>query len=111
MKRCPKCNRTYTTDTQKFCTHDGGVLETPEMSLETVRIDTAQLDDDVPTKEISRSLVNEAAPKFDPFKTVVSQTEGAGTETPRDISPPPTPPPVAQPSAPPPVAPQSSVPP
>jgi hypothetical protein len=112
MKRCPKCNRTYTTDTQKFCTHDGGVLETPEMSLETVRIDTAQLDDDVPTKEISRSLVTEAVPKFDPFKTVVSQPEGAGAETPSDISPPPTPPPaVAPPAAPPPVAPQSAVPP
>ncbi len=112
MRRCPKCNRTYTTDTQKFCTHDGGVLETPEMSLETVRIDTAQLDDDVPAKEISRSLVTEAAPKFDPFKTVVSQPEVASTERPRDISPPPsTPPPSAQPAAPPPVASQSSVPP
>lgn len=33
MLRCPKCNRTYTTDSQKFCTHDGGrlslVAETP----------------------------------------------------------------------------------
>src|SRR5712691_5781812 len=83
MKRCPKCNRTYTTDTQKFCTHDGGVLEGPEMSQETVRIDTAQLDDDAPTKEISRSLVPEA-PKFDPFKTVVSQPEGAVSERPRE---------------------------
>lgn len=26
MKRCPKCNRTYTDDAQKFCTHDGGLL-------------------------------------------------------------------------------------
>lgn len=26
MKRCPKCNRTYTDDNQKFCTHDGGRL-------------------------------------------------------------------------------------
>lgn len=28
MKRCPKCNRTYTNDAQKFCTHDGGLLLT-----------------------------------------------------------------------------------
>jgi hypothetical protein len=28
MKRCPKCDRTYTNDAQKFCTHDGGVLVT-----------------------------------------------------------------------------------
>lgn len=27
MKRCPKCNRTYQDDNQKFCTVDGGRLE------------------------------------------------------------------------------------
>jgi hypothetical protein len=27
MKRCPKCNRTFADDAQKFCTHDGGVLQ------------------------------------------------------------------------------------
>lgn len=26
MLHCPKCGRTYETDTQKFCTHDGGRL-------------------------------------------------------------------------------------
>lgn len=26
MLRCPKCNRTYLDDMQKFCTHDGGRL-------------------------------------------------------------------------------------
>jgi hypothetical protein len=26
MKRCPKCNRTFADDAQKFCTHDGGLL-------------------------------------------------------------------------------------
>ncbi len=26
MLRCPKCNRTYQDDMQKFCTHDGGRL-------------------------------------------------------------------------------------
>src|SRR6266536_43282 len=26
MKRCPKCNRNYPTNTQRFCTHDGGML-------------------------------------------------------------------------------------
>jgi hypothetical protein len=28
MKRCPKCSRTYADDNQKFCTVDGGRLET-----------------------------------------------------------------------------------
>lgn len=26
MKHCPKCNRTYADDNQKFCTNDGGLL-------------------------------------------------------------------------------------
>src|SRR5437588_2958919 len=27
MQKCTKCGRTYESDTQKFCTHDGGRLE------------------------------------------------------------------------------------
>ena len=29
MKRCPKCNRTFPDENQKFCTFDGGLLITP----------------------------------------------------------------------------------
>jgi hypothetical protein len=76
MKRCPKCNRTFTTDTQKFCTHDGGVLEGIDMGPETIRLDSTDLDPDIPTKEISRQSV----PEFDPFKTVMSRPEGAAAE-------------------------------
>src|SRR5882762_3244402 len=75
MKRCPKCNRTFTTNTQKFCTHDGGILEGVAMEPETIRLDSTDLDPDVPTKEISRQSVPEAASGFDPFKTVVSRPE------------------------------------
>ncbi len=40
MKRCPKCNRTYTTQTQRFCTHDGQPLVNSEAAgADTVRID------------------------------------------------------------------------
>jgi hypothetical protein len=79
MKRCPKCNRAYTTDTQKFCTHDGGVLvpgETPQ--ADTVRIDSVQ--PDAPTKAISRELVSDAG-KFDPYKTMVGQKGTASERT------------------------------
>ena len=84
MRRCPKCNRTFTTNTQKFCTHDGGILEAVETGHETIRIDqeqktirieSSQLDDDFPTKEISRELAPETTPEFDPFKTVMSRPE------------------------------------
>ena len=84
MKRCPKCNRTYTTNTQKFCTHDGGILvlvDTPQ--AETIRIDSSQLD--APTKAISRELVPDSAEKFDPHKTTIGQPPPAsqGTTEPR----------------------------
>jgi hypothetical protein len=75
MKRCPKCNRSYTTDTQKFCTQDGGLLVAVDMGQETIRIDTAQLADDAPTKAISRELVSETTGAFDPFKTVMERPE------------------------------------
>jgi hypothetical protein len=32
MLHCPKCGRTYETDTQKFCTHDGGRLAPGEQT-------------------------------------------------------------------------------
>jgi hypothetical protein len=76
MRRCPKCNRTFTTDTQKFCTHDGGILESVDMGPETIRLDSTDLDPDIVTKEIARQSVPEAAPEFDPFKTVMSRAEG-----------------------------------
>jgi hypothetical protein len=105
MKRCPKCNRAYTTNTQKFCTHDGGILvlvDTPQ--ADTIRIDSAQLD--APTKAISRELVPEAG-KVDPYKTMIGQPPPAsqGTTEPRaritqDLTPVEPPPPPPETSAP-----------
>jgi hypothetical protein len=92
MKRCPKCNRTYTTDTQKFCTHDGGILEAVQSPQgDTIRIDSSALD--APTKAISRELVSDSG-KFDPYKTTIGQplppkeetTEGRGRIT-QDLAP------------------------
>jgi len=106
MKRCPKCNRTYTTNTQKFCTHDGGILvlvDSPQP--DTIRIDSAQLD--APTKAISRELVPDTAEKFDPYKTQIGQPPPAspGKAEPRaritqDLTPVEPPPPPPETSAP-----------
>lgn len=85
MKRCPKCNRTYTTDSQKFCTHDGVVLESVDVGLETIRTESAPVNDqDAPTKAISRELVSEVTGGFDPFKTVMSRPEGTVAGGPRN---------------------------
>src|SRR5438309_6683288 len=70
MKRCPKCNRTFSTETQKFCTHDGAPLVTAESSQgDTVRIDSSQIDHlaNAPTRAISGP--------FDPYKTILAQSE------------------------------------
>jgi hypothetical protein len=106
MKRCPKCNRTYTTGNQKFCTHDGGSLEVVEGSQgETIRIDSAQLKDTIeeaPTRAISRELVSESTGQFDPFKTIMARPEettgGRGRNT-QDLAPLSAPLPPAQTSA------------
>src|ERR1051325_11245731 len=95
MKQCPKCSATYASLKQKFCTKDGTALvdaQQPAGQDETVRIDSAQLDDEV-TKFISRDLPPAAREAFDPYKTTVS--------TPQPPPPQPTPPPEpSQPVAP-----------
>jgi len=74
MKRCPKCNRTYSTDTQKFCTHDGGLLFAIDAGLgETVQFDSSKVQDEV-AKPTTRDL-GEQQPAFDPEATVVTGVE------------------------------------
>src|SRR2546421_12872078 len=78
MKRCPACSRTYANDAQKFCTQDGIVLVDAHSAGagqgETVRIDSAQLDDEV-TKVISKGLPRTTGSGFDPYRTVVSSPQ------------------------------------
>lgn len=104
MKRCPKCNRTYTTDTQKFCTHDGVVLEVLGVSQgDTIRIDNVQIDEDAPTKAISRDLSSEVTGGIDPFKTIMSRPEDTTAARPRDtqdLAPPTSTPLTSQPISP-----------
>src|SRR5712692_10101592 len=92
MKRCPKCNRAYRNDTQKFCTKDGISLvdaEVPDAGQgETIRIDSAQLNsaelDDEITKAISRDMISETTGGFDPYKTVVARPDATAPVHPRD---------------------------
>jgi len=94
MKRCPKCNRTFTHATQKFCTLDGTPLvEMPAGAGqgETVRLDSAplqstqisaplpstQIEDDEATKPISRELVSPTG-ELDPYKTMVNAPPDTG---------------------------------
>ena len=84
MKRCPKCNRTFSTETQKFCTHDGAPLVTAESGQgDTVRIDSAQIEglDNAPTRAISRELASSTTGQFDPYKTILAPSEETKQES------------------------------
>ena len=106
MRRCPKCNRTYTNDAQKFCTKDGTSLVSDAAPTgpalgETVRLDSADLrttqDDPEVTKVISRELTSMPAEEFDPYKTIVSRPQetrtGSSPLTTGDLMAPSIPPP------------------
>src|SRR5437899_162652 len=78
MKRCPKCSRNYPTDTQRFCTHDGGMLVPVEITpTEAKEFDAAS----APTKVISRELVSEDTVQFDPFRTTIGTSAAASERT------------------------------
>src|SRR5947208_12930249 len=123
MKQCPACNRTYANDKQKFCTQDGIALVDAHSASagqgETVRIDSAELDDEV-TKAISKGLPRMTGSGFDPYKTTVSspqETSAIPSQKTEQVVPPPqapiAPPPQAPAAAPPivvPVPPSTSVP-
>lgn len=79
MKRCPKCGRTYTSDKQKFCTHDGGTLVPsaidPNSTVPDALDPTAPGPPDAgapeaPTRTISREPVP-PPPPLDPYATMV----------------------------------------
>jgi hypothetical protein len=124
MRRCPKCNRTYSTDTQKFCTHDGGLLFAVQAELtETVQFDSSKVRDEM-AKPTTRDLSEQQAAAFDPEATVVSSTVSDGTQQVKardtgSLEPPPqtqyygapTSQPSTGPVAPPPVTPSGPIPP
>jgi hypothetical protein len=83
MKRCPKCNRAYATDTQKFCTHDGGLLFMVDESLtETVQFDSAKVRDKV-SHPTTRDLGEPNSAAVDPEATVISSPVAQSAPPPR----------------------------
>jgi hypothetical protein len=131
MQRCPKCNRNYQDDKQKFCTHDGGRLAPYEPPLgeaptsfdlgATMRTDSNDLGETLLDKaaELNRTM---AAPPPPPPSPQLNKTIAVPSASPANIpaaapTPTPTPPPPpaqSQPQqqktivAPPPPPPQSS---
>jgi hypothetical protein len=101
MKSCPKCNRTFTDDGQKFCTFDGGLLVTqqtfdPEETISATAADMAghltpaseaptsrELPDKVPA--FSETPTSRDLP--DPYATIAATPYPPSTTFPRNTGP------------------------
>ncbi|HKV34090.1 MAG TPA: hypothetical protein VJP89_07215 [Pyrinomonadaceae bacterium] len=114
MKTCPKCNRTFPDEGQKFCTFDGGLLIAPQTfdPNATIRATSLDLSSERPT---SRELPDPNATIIETYPETVAlprNTGQTGQQTivgPADTAdfgqpqaPPPAPPPVTPPPPPPP---------
>ena len=129
MKSCPKCNRTFPDETQKFCTFDGGLLISsqpfdPNATVRTTVADTAPPPATGTEDDTSRDLPQEYATIIDrPSATIASgrdtapsseqKTIGLDRHAPVPPSPPPAAPPAppAKPPAKPPAPPVAAAPP
>lgn len=117
MKSCPKCNRTFPDEGQKFCTFDGGLLIAPQTFDPNATIRATSIDLNAASERpTSRDLPDPNATIIENYPATVAlprntgPTTGATAPNTSDISrpapPPPPPPPVTPvtPTPPPPPA-------
>ena len=112
MKSCPKCNRTFPDEGQKFCTFDGGLLIAPQAPPfdpnATIRATTIDLNAAAAERPTSRDLPDPNATIIENYPATVALPRNTGPTTgpagsapnTSDISrpaPTPPPPPVAPP--------------
>jgi hypothetical protein len=114
MKSCPKCNRTYPDEGQKFCTFDGGLLIAPQTFDPNATIRATSIDLNAASERpTSRDLPDPNATIMENYPATVALPRNTGpttgpagaTPSTADISrpaPPPPPPPPPPPVTPPP---------
>ncbi|HEX5873374.1 MAG TPA: hypothetical protein VFY60_01920 [Pyrinomonadaceae bacterium] len=101
MKSCPKCNRTYPDEGQKFCTFDGGLLIAPQTFDPNATIRATSIDLNASSERpTSRDLPDPNATLIENYPATVAlprntgpTTAPASTPNTADIAPPPPPPP------------------
>ena len=116
MKSCPKCNRTFPDEGQKFCTFDGGLLIAPQPTFDpnaTIRATSIDLNA-ASERPTSRDLPDQNATIIESYPATVALPRNTGPTGPppgapttADISQPaapPPPPPFSPPPVPPPPA-------
>src|ERR1043166_6683438 len=115
MKTCPKCNRTFPDEGQKFCTFDGGLLIAPQTFDPNATMRATSIDLNAPSERpTSRDLPDPNATIIENYPATVALPPNTGpttgqtgqTSNTSDIGRPPTPPPPVTPPPPrPPVTP------
>jgi hypothetical protein len=114
MKSCPKCNRTFPDEGQKFCTFDGGLLIAPQTLDPNATISAATIDLNAAVERpTSRDLPDPNATIVENYPATVALPRNTGPTTgptgtspntsdiakPPAAPPPPPPPPAEQPPA------------
>ena len=116
MKSCPKCNRTFPDEGQKFCTFDGGLLIAPQTFDPNATIRATSIDLNASSERpTSRDLPDPNATIMENYPATVALPRNTGPTTgpaatapntsdiSRPATPPPPPPPPVTPPPPPPV--------
>src|SRR5918995_177757 len=91
MKRCPKCNRTYPDDNQKFCTLDGSSLVSadqgfdPNATILSTSSLASQPTPQAPTIDLNRTVASTAP--ADPGRTASSASNATELLTPSHTGP------------------------
>ena len=112
MKSCPKCNRTFPDEGQKFCTFDGGLLIAPQTFDPNATIRATSIDlNTAAERPTSRDLPDPNATIIENYPATVALPRTTGptgpgtsdvTKPPATTPPTPAPPPPAAPPPPPP---------
>jgi len=105
MKSCPKCNRTFPDEGQKFCTFDGGLLIAPQTFDPNATIRATSIDLNATSeKPTSRDLPDPNATIIENYPATVALPRTTGPTGPgtSDMSRPQVPPPSPPPPPPPP---------
>ena len=112
MKSCPKCNRTFPDEGQKFCTFDGGLLIAPQTFDPNATIRATSIDLNAASERpTSRDLPDPNATIIENYPATVALPRTTGPTTgptqppntsdisraPAQAAPPPAPPPVVEP--------------
>ena len=105
MKSCPKCNRTFPDEGQKFCTFDGGLLIAPQTFDPNATIRATSIDLNATSeKPTSRDLPDPNATIIENYPATVALPRNTGptSSSTSDMSRPPVTPPTPPPPPPPP---------